>query len=76
MGSAGWLIDPIDTRALAKAMIEVVRDPDAHKFALTQGRLRAATFSWEVTASATWDVYQRVLNRHQRPRSRSTIASA
>ncbi len=65
VGEAGWLIDPTDSHALARAMVEVLRDPDARKSALTQGRQRAANFSWEATASAAWDVYQRVLNRHR-----------
>jgi len=66
VGKAGVLIDPTPAK-LAAAMARVHSDQEL-RLALTQaGPRRAAEFSWENTARATWEAYQRVLSEGGRP---------
>jgi glycosyltransferase involved in cell wall biosynthesis len=56
-GDAARRFDPEDERAAAAAIVAALDDPDLPR----AGRERAATFSWDAAAAATWDVYDRVV---------------
>ncbi|MDH3674895.1 MAG: glycosyltransferase family 4 protein [Anaerolineae bacterium] len=59
---AARLVEPDDTAALAQALAEVMGQPDLRDTMSRQGRVRAATFSWQKTARETVAVYRKVLN--------------
>ncbi len=75
MGNVGWLVDPTDMTALAQAMLAVLQNPQQRDQARVEGRQRAEAFSWQSTAAATWDVYQKVLANNASPPSRSGVPS-
>lgn len=60
VGDAGLQVDPDDPAALAGAMRELLTDDALHADLRSRGLARAATFTWERTASTALDVYQRV----------------
>ncbi len=49
-GNAAITIDPRDYASIADALIRVIREPSVKQTMITKGRLRAADFSWEVSA--------------------------
>lgn len=59
-GDAALLVDPLDTRELAKAIGRVLLDRPLHETLRAKGLKQAATFSWAKTARETWDWYCRV----------------
>jgi glycosyltransferase involved in cell wall biosynthesis len=63
LGEAGMLIDPVDVHAWIDALAEVIGSPDRRAAMKAAGMARAAGFTWERTARATLDVYQRVARR-------------
>jgi glycosyltransferase involved in cell wall biosynthesis len=63
VGDAGVLLPPTDVAAWADAIRALV-DSESRRAALRErGLRRAAGFSWRQTASATAEVYRRVLSR-------------
>jgi glycosyltransferase involved in cell wall biosynthesis len=67
-GDAALLIDPLDSRDIARAMARLALEPnDRAKFA-KQGLARAAEFSWETTARLTLDAYQEAAGGSAAPR--------
>lgn len=58
VGDAGVLIDPLDTTALARAMIAVVTDDALRARLIAAGLRRAASFTWERCARETLDVIE------------------
>jgi glycosyltransferase involved in cell wall biosynthesis len=63
LGDAGLLLDPLDARAWAEAIVSVMNDERMRERMRAAGRARAATFTWERTARETLAVYRRVLSR-------------
>jgi glycosyltransferase involved in cell wall biosynthesis len=57
---AGILVDPNDTDQLATAIEKLLHDYRLHDFLKTRGLNRAQAFSWEKTALATLQVYNKV----------------
>jgi glycosyltransferase involved in cell wall biosynthesis len=53
VGEAARLVDPLDTEALGRAMVEVLSDPLEAERWREAGRRRAAEFSWRRTAVLT-----------------------
>ena len=62
-GGAAIQVDPRSVDALAAALEQVLTDPDERSRLAAAGRMRAAAFSWQRTASMTADVYRSVLDR-------------
>lgn len=62
VGDAGLLVDPLDTAALHRAMVRMVGDGELRDRLGRKGSERAREFSWDATARATLDVYERVLS--------------
>jgi len=56
-GDAAVLVDPEDTEAIAEGLNSVIANPADWA---ARGRTRAAEFSWEKAAKATFDVYLNV----------------
>ncbi len=67
-GSAALLVEPQDHEALAEAVRRVLVEPGLAAHLRQAGRLRAAQFRWERTASETLAVYQEVVDRAFQPR--------
>jgi glycosyltransferase involved in cell wall biosynthesis len=63
LGDAGILLDPLDVRAWAQAIVTVLNDERLRERMRSAGRSRASAFTWERTARETLAVYRRVLAR-------------
>lgn len=66
-GVSGLLVPPGDHRALARAIVEVLRDPVLWRRLSEGGRLRARCFSWSALADDVLAVYQEAAHRAGRP---------
>jgi glycosyltransferase involved in cell wall biosynthesis len=60
VGESGVLLDPDEPKQWADAIVHVMTDPILRARLRTDGRSRAAMFTWERTARITLDVYQQV----------------
>ena len=60
VGEAGILVNPHHTEELVEAMTHVLTDPSLAQALRTKGRIQAEKFSWEKTARATVDLYEKV----------------
>jgi len=58
LGGAARLVEPLDSEALARSIIEVAEDEDERQKLKAAGLEQAAKFSWEQTARATLEVYR------------------
>ncbi len=61
VGDAARLVSPLDTRALAAAMREVLSNSRLRRGMRKKGLDRSHTFSWERNAAETMDVYRKVV---------------
>jgi glycosyltransferase involved in cell wall biosynthesis len=61
VGTAGKLVDPNDTEALATAMEQVLGDREMQEQMQAAGLVQAAGFSWEKAAQQTVDSYRHAL---------------
>jgi glycosyltransferase involved in cell wall biosynthesis len=61
VGDAALLVDPLDTEALARAIVRVLTDPTLAGELSERGRRRASQFSWEKTGRAVQTVIHQVL---------------
>ena len=55
-----FLVDPLDDKALAKAISDVLENENERRRLSSVGLQHAAKFSWEQTARLTLEVYKRV----------------
>lgn len=62
-GDAALLVDPLDTGALADALHRLAAEPGLRETLTTRGFARAAGFTWEKAAEATWLVYKELVER-------------
>jgi len=54
-------VDPLDTGAIADAMLALVRQPRLRARCIAAGRARAAQLTWSATARQTAAIYRRLL---------------
>jgi glycosyltransferase involved in cell wall biosynthesis len=54
-------VDPLDTGAIADAMLALAREPALRARCVAAGRTRAAALTWDATARLTADVYRSLL---------------
>ena len=54
-GDAALLVDPMSVDDIAKAMTDVLRNESLRQKLVEKGRVRREFFSWDKTASLTWD---------------------
>ena len=59
--NAAWLVNSLDTSALAAAMRELLVDSSLREELRKKGLERASAFSWERNATETMDVYRKVV---------------
>jgi len=64
--AAGLLFDPGSREEMARAMLDVLRDPELRARLERLGLQRAAAFSWEKSAARTLQVYYDVAGQHRR----------
>jgi glycosyltransferase involved in cell wall biosynthesis len=60
-GAAALLVDPADVPAIAKGLVELVSNRALRERLATDGPRRAAAFTWQATAAATWAAYEEAL---------------
>ena len=58
-GDAGVLFDPFDEPAIARALTQVIENPNYRAELRVKGLERAAAFSWRTTAKLTLQAYER-----------------
>ena len=65
--AAGILFDPGSKEEIARAMLDILLDPELRARLERLGMQRAAAFSWEKSAVRTLQVYHEVAGRRRRP---------
>ncbi len=60
-GDAAKLVNPIDTKEIAQAMIEFANDENIRDDFRQKGLRRAHDFDWKKTAKETLDIYKKVV---------------
>jgi glycosyltransferase involved in cell wall biosynthesis len=61
VGDAGLMVAPLDTDALADALLRLLRDNQLHALLRERGLTRARHFSWHTTAERTLAAYRDAL---------------
>lgn len=61
------LVDPLDTKSLAKAIVSVLAEEDERLRLSALSRRHAAQFSWSETARMTHEIYKQVLAKSWPP---------
>jgi glycogen synthase len=70
-GETGWLVEPGDPAALARALQTALADPARARRMGDAGRRRVeAHFSWDRIAALTMDVYEQAIEAHRRAPAR------
>jgi glycosyltransferase involved in cell wall biosynthesis len=64
-GEAACLVAPTDVQALARNIVNLLSDENERRSRSLAGQQHAAQFSWEQTARATLDVYERARTKEQ-----------
>ncbi|HEX4593012.1 MAG TPA: glycosyltransferase family 1 protein, partial [Bryobacteraceae bacterium] len=62
-GEAAWLVDPVDTTAIAAGLHRLIEDQTLRERLAQQGLERTAGFTWERTVEETWKVYRELLGQ-------------
>jgi glycosyltransferase involved in cell wall biosynthesis len=68
VADAGLLVNPFDSRALAKAIASLVDDGDFRAELAAKGRDRARAFTWKKTAELTLEVYKLAFRNQASPK--------
>ena len=75
-GETGWLVPPRDPPALAKAILESLRDPRHSRSMALRGReLARELFDLSKTGREILEVYERVVNTHSRSATTTEVSS-
>ncbi|MEN6371579.1 MAG: glycosyltransferase family 1 protein [Armatimonadota bacterium] len=61
-GDAAVLVDPNDTEAISRGLLELLNDKKLREKMIRRGRERAAEFSWKRTANETVAVYESLIS--------------
>lgn len=61
-GDAAWLLNPLETHAIAEAMLGLIESTTLANTLRDKGRARATQFSWAQTAAMTAAVYHHTLS--------------
>jgi glycosyltransferase involved in cell wall biosynthesis len=54
-GDAALLVDPMSVDSIAKGMLDILQNESLRQKLVEKGRIRRNNFSWDKTASLTWD---------------------
>lgn len=68
-GDAAVLFDPFDERAMAAAILQVLREPAIRETCIQRGFERAGQFTWQSTAKAILEIARREAERASSPAS-------
>ena len=68
VGDAALLVSPTDTPALARSILNLLRDEKLRQSVAENGMRRAAEFSWERTARLMSEVHVEAVVRESRQR--------
>ncbi|MCK5347134.1 MAG: glycosyltransferase family 4 protein [Candidatus Heimdallarchaeota archaeon] len=60
-GDAAILVDPLDEKAIAEAMLRIHDDSNLSNSLIQKGRARAEQFTWKKTAEKTLDLYKKTI---------------
>lgn len=63
VGEAGMLVDPDDEEGWAEGIRALLRDTALREALRARGLARARRFTWEATAAATVDLYNKIVQR-------------
>ena len=61
-GDAAMIIDPMSVESIAKGMTDVLQNQSLREGLIQKGRMRRNNFSWDRTASLTWDAIVKTAN--------------
>jgi glycosyltransferase involved in cell wall biosynthesis len=61
VGGAARLVDPLDIRAIADAMRELLGNPSRREEMRKKGLEQSKAFTWELNAAGTMEVYRKVV---------------
>lgn len=61
LGDSAMLVDPLDANALAKAIIELLKDGRQRDELIKKGPERVKAFEWNRAATTTYEVYSKAL---------------
>jgi glycosyltransferase involved in cell wall biosynthesis len=61
VGQAGLLVDPLDVESLTETIAQLLADPAYRQQLVTAGRLQAAKFCWDQTATRLLELYQTLI---------------
>jgi len=62
-GREGLLVEPKNERALAEAIIRILKNPDLQRSMGTEGQAKARQYSWRRVALRVLEFYEELLNR-------------
>jgi phosphatidylinositol alpha-mannosyltransferase len=65
-GKEGLLTEPKNERALADALVRVLKDPEMQRTMGANGRVKARRYAWSAVASQVLDYYQELLEEKKR----------
>ncbi len=66
LGDAGLQVDPLDTGAIAQALLEMIARPDLREQMIHLGLERAKLFSWDKAARELLTIYDQVAHVRKR----------
>jgi len=58
-GDAALIVDPFSVDAIAKAMLDILQSESLRQKLIEKGRVRRDFFSWDKTASLTWNAIEK-----------------
>lgn len=61
VADAALLVDPHDTKAIAKAMVEIYENDSLRRSLIIKGRVQSARFSWKKMVAETIALYEEVV---------------
>jgi alpha-1,3-rhamnosyl/mannosyltransferase len=64
VGNAGILVEPLDIEQMNQAIESLLENDSLHHELRQKGLERASLFTWEKTASKTYEVFRRVAGEH------------
>lgn len=60
VGDGAYLVDPLDTNSIYKALIEITTNYHLRKNLISRGLKFSKKFSWDITAIATLNIYRQL----------------
>lgn len=61
-GDAALLVNPTETEAIYKAMLQIEQQPDLRTCLIEKGKIQRSQFTWERTANLLWESMTKLLH--------------